>query len=256
MNLDGASAIVTGGASGIGESSARALAELGARVVIADIQDDLGRALAKELDGVFVHCDVTSESEVANAVTSATQIGPLRALVGSAGRGGPARVVDRDNEPMPQDAFERIIRINLLGTFNVLRQSAAAMARTEPLDPDGARGAIVNIASIAAFDGQIGQTPYAASKGGIVALTLPAARDLSAVGVRVNTVAPGLIDTPIYGEGERAEKMKSHLSESALFPKRLGSAEELAYVVIECLTNPYLNGEVIRVDAGARLAAK
>jgi NAD(P)-dependent dehydrogenase (short-subunit alcohol dehydrogenase family) len=256
MDLNGSSAIVTGGASGIGESSARQLSALGAHVIIADIQDDRGREVAQSIGGQFVHCDVTSEEEAGNAVVAASNLGPLRALVNSAGRGGPARVVDRNNDPMPQASFERIITLNLFGTFNMLRQAAAAMAKTDALDADGSRGAIVNLASIAAFDGQVGQSPYAASKGAIVAMTLPVARDLSAVGVRVNTVAPGLIDTPIYGSGQRADEFKARLSESTLFPKRLGTAEELAYVIIECLTNPYLNGETIRVDAGTRLPAK
>lgn len=256
MNFSGASAIVTGGASGIGESSARQIAKLGAHVVIADIQDERGELVASEIGGTYIHCDVTSEEDVAHVVATASTFGPLRALVNSAGRGGPARVVDRNNDPMPQATFELLIRINLLGTFNMLRQAAAAMAKTEAVGPDGARGAIVNLSSIAAFDGQTGQSSYAASKGAIASMTLPVARDLSAIGVRVNTVAPGLIDTPIYGSGQRADDMKSHLSESTLFPKRLGTAEELAYVIVECLTNPYLNGEVIRVDAGTRLPAK
>jgi NAD(P)-dependent dehydrogenase (short-subunit alcohol dehydrogenase family) len=145
---------------------------------------------------------------------------------------------------------------DLLGTFNMLRQAAAAMARTDPLGADGARGAIVNMASVAAFDGQIGQAAYSASKGGIVGMTLPIARDLSAVGIRVNTVAPGLIDTPIYGTGEAAEEFKSRLGTSVLFPRRLGSAEELAFMVTECVTNPYVNGETIRVDGGVRLPPK
>jgi NAD(P)-dependent dehydrogenase (short-subunit alcohol dehydrogenase family) len=154
---------------------------------------------------------------------------------------------------MAQAAFEFVVRVNLLGSFNMLRQAAAAMARTEPLDEDGTRGAIVNLASVAAFDGQTGQAAYSASKGGIVGMTLPIARDLSAVGIRVNTVAPGLIDTPIYGSGDKAEEFKTHLGESVLFPKRLGSAEEIAFTVIECLTNPYVNGETVRVDGGIRL---
>jgi NAD(P)-dependent dehydrogenase (short-subunit alcohol dehydrogenase family) len=183
-------------------------------------------------------------------------LGPLRALVNSAGLGRAARTVDRNNDPMPQATFDFVIRINLLGSFNMLRQSAAAMARTEPVDADGARGAIVNMASAAAFDGQTGQAAYSASKGGIVGMTLPIARDLSAVGVRVNTIAPGLIDTPIYGSGEAADAFKAHLGQSVLFPKRLGVAEELAFMVIECLTNPYMNGETIRVDGGIRLPPK
>jgi NAD(P)-dependent dehydrogenase (short-subunit alcohol dehydrogenase family) len=256
MPLNGASAIVTGGASGIGEGSARQLAALGARVVIADLQVDRGEALAAEIGGLFVRCDVSSEEDGAAAVAAASEMGPLRALVNSAGLGRAARTVDRNNDPMPQATFDFVIRINLLGSFNMLRQSAAAMARTEPVDADGARGAIVNMASAAAFDGQTGQAAYSASKGGIVGMTLPIARDLSAVGVRVNTIAPGLIDTPIYGSGEAADAFKAHLGQSVLFPKRLGVAEELAFMVIECLTNPYMNGETIRVDGGIRLPPK
>ena len=176
-------------------------------------------------------CDVSSEDDGAAAVAAASEMGPLRALVNSAGLGRAGRTVDRNNDPMPQTDFEFVIRINLLGTFNMLRLSAAAMAKTEPLDDDGQRGAIVNMASVAAFDGQIGQAAYSASKGGIVGMTLPIARDLAAVGIRVNTIAPGLIDTPIYGEGDAAEAFKAHLGQSVLFPKRLGSAEELAFMV-------------------------
>ena len=146
-----------------------------------------------------------------------------------------------------------MIRINLLGSFNMLRLSAAAMAKTDPVDADGAEAPIVNMASVAAFDGQIGQAAYSASKGGVVGMTLPIARDLSAVGVRVNTIAPGLIDTPIYGEGEESDKFKAHLGESVLFPKRLGSSEELAFMVVDLITNPYMNGETVRVDGGIRM---
>jgi len=256
VDLNASSAIVTGGASGIGEACAHQLAALGSSVVVVDLQEDRGRAVAAEVGGLFVRCDITSEEVVAAAVAAASELAPLRALVNSAGLGPAARTVDRNNEPMPQESFAFVVGVNLLGTFNMLRQAAAAMARTEPLDQDGARGSIVNMASVAAFDGQVGQAPYAASKGGIVGMTLPIARDLSAVGVRVNTIAPGLIDTPIYGTGERAEQFKAHLGESVLFPKRLGTAEELAYTVIECLTNPYLNGETIRVDGGIRLPPK
>jgi NAD(P)-dependent dehydrogenase (short-subunit alcohol dehydrogenase family) len=256
MNIDGASAIVTGGASGLGEACARQLAELGAHVLIADLQEDRGQAVASEIKGTFVRCDVSSEADGAAAVEAAGQLGPLRVLINSAGLGRAARTVDRNNSPMPQATFELVIRVNLLGTFNMLRQAAAAMAKTDPLDSDGTRGVIVNMASVAAFDGQTGQAAYSASKGGIVGMTLPIARDLSAVGIRVNTVAPGLIDTPIYGSGAKAEEFKSHLGASVLFPKRLGSAEELAFTVIECVTNPYLNGETIRVDGGIRLPAK
>ncbi len=256
MNLEGASAIVTGGASGIGEASARQLAAKGAKVVIADLNEEAGQAVASELGGLFVKCDVSSEEDGAAAVAAASEMGPLRALVNSAGLGAAARTVDRNNQPMPQATFDFVIKVNLMGSFNMLRQSAAAMAQTEPVDADGSRGAIVNMASAAAFDGQIGQAAYSASKGGIVGMTLPIARDLSAVGVRVNTIAPGLIDTPIYGEGEQSEKFKDHLGQSVLFPKRLGSAEELAFMVLDVITNPYMNGETIRVDGGIRMPPK
>ena len=183
-------------------------------------------------------------------------MGPLRALVNSAGLGRAGRTVDRNNDPMKQSDFDFVIKVNLLGTFNMLRQAAAAMAKTDPVDADGQRGAIVNMASVAAFDGQIGQAAYSASKGGVVGMTLPIARDLSAVGVRVNTVAPGLIDTPIYGEGEASEAFKAHLGASVLFPKRLGSSEELAFMVLDLITNPYMNAQTIRVDGGIRMPPK
>lgn len=256
MNLTDASAIVTGGASGIGEAAARQLAALGARVVVADLNEDRGTAVASEIGGLFVKCDVSSEEDGAAAVVAASEMGPLRALVNSAGLGAAARTVDRNNEPMPQATFDFVIKVNLLGSFNMLRLAAAAMARTDALDDDGARGAIVNLASAAAFDGQIGQAAYSASKGGIVGMTLPIARDLSAVGVRVNTIAPGLIDTPIYGEGEQSDAFKAHLGQSVLFPKRLGSAEELAFMIVDTITNPYMNGETIRVDGGIRMPPK
>jgi NAD(P)-dependent dehydrogenase (short-subunit alcohol dehydrogenase family) len=256
LNLQGASAIVTGGASGIGEASARQLAALGARVVVADLQEDKGTAVATEIGGLFVKCDVSSEEDGLTAVAAASEMGPLRALVNSAGLGRPGRTIDRNNEPLAQSSFDFVIRINLLGSFNMLRLSAAAMARTEPLDDDGQRGAIVNMASVAAFDGQIGQAAYSASKGGIVGMTLPIARDLSAVGIRVNTIAPGLIDTPIYGSGEQSDAFKAHLGQSVLFPKRLGSAEELAFMVVDLITNPYMNAEVVRVDGGIRMPPK
>ncbi len=255
IDLTGSSSLVTGGASGIGEASARQLAAAGSRVVIADLNEERGQAVASELGGLFVRCDVTSVEDADTAVAAASEMGPLRALVNSAGLGHPGRTINRDNEPMELKHFEFVIRVNLIGSFNVLSRAAGAMARTDPL-ADGQRGAIVNMASVAAFDGQIGQAAYSASKGGIVGMTLPIARDLSAVGVRVNTIAPGLIDTPIYGEGEQSEAFKAHLGESVLFPKRLGSGEELAFMVIELITNPYMNAEVIRVDGGIRMPPK
>ena len=196
---------------------------------------------------------MTSVEDADTAVAAASEMGPLRALVNSAGLGHPGRTINRDNEPMELKHFEFVIRVNLIGSFNVLSRAAGAMAKTEPLDDDGQRGAVVNMASVAAFDGQIGQAAYSASKGGIVGMTLPVARDLSAVGVRVNTIAPGLIDTPIYGEGEQSDAFKAHLGQSVLYPRRLGSGEELAFMVMELLTNPYINAEVIRGDGRIRL---
>ena len=255
IDLTGSSSLVTGGASGIGEASARQLAAAGSRVVIADLNEERGQAVASELGGLFVKCDVTSIEDADISVAAATEMGPLRALVNSAGLGHPGRTINRDNEPMELKYFEFVIRVNLIGSFNVLSRAASAMAKTDPL-ADGQRGAIVNMASVAAFDGQIGQAAYSASKGGIVGMTLPIARDLAAVGVRVNTIAPGLIDTPIYGEGEQSEAFKAHLGQSVLFPKRLGSGEELAFMVLELITNPYMNAEVIRVDGGIRMPPK
>ena len=256
MNLEGSSSIVTGGASGIGEACARQLAAAGSRVVVADLNEEKGGAVASEIGGLFVKCNVASVEDAQAAVAAAVEMGPLRALVNSAGLGYAGRTVDRNGDPFPLDKFEFVLRVNLIGSFNMLAQAAAAMAKTDPVDADGARGAIVNMASAAAFDGQIGQCAYSASKGGIVGMTLPIARDLSALGIRVNTIAPGLIDTPIYGEGEQSEAFKAHLGQSVLFPKRLGTAEELAFGVMECITNPYMNGETIRLDGGIRMPPK
>ncbi|MEM6604773.1 MAG: SDR family NAD(P)-dependent oxidoreductase [Pseudomonadota bacterium] len=256
IKLEGSSSIVTGGASGIGEASARQLAELGSKVVIADMNEDRGRQVADEVGGVFVKCDVTNTDDADAAVDAASDLGPLRACVNSAGIGNPGRTINRENVPLDLEKFSFVIKVNLIGTFNVLSRAAAAMAKTEPTDEDGSRGSIVNMASCAAFDGQIGQASYSASKGGVVGMTLPIARDLSAVGVRVNTIAPGLIDTPIYGQGPESDAFKAHLGQSVLFPKRLGTGEELAFAVMECITNPYLNAEVIRLDGGIRMPPK
>lgn len=256
MNLEGTSAIVTGGASGIGEASARQLTAAGSRVVIADLNEEKGQTIARELGGLFAKCDVRSIEDVDAAITAAAEMGPLRVCVNSAGIGWAGRTVDRNGEPFDLEAFQRVIDINLVGTFNMLSRSAAAMAKTEPISEEGQRGVIINMASVAAQDGQIGQCAYSASKGGVTGMTLPIARDLSAVGIRVNTVLPGLIDTPIYGEGEESEKFKAHLGSSVLFPKRLGYAEELAFMVMDLITNPYMNGECVRVDGGVRLPPK
>ena len=258
MELTNSSAIVTGGASGIGAATARMLAKKGAKVVIADLQADKGEALAKEIGGAFCEVDVTNTQDIINAVEMATSMGPIRALVNSAGIGWAQRTVGKDglvDSAANLDAFKKVIAINLVGTFDCIRVVGTAMSRNEPL-AHGERGAIVNIASVAAFDGQIGQASYSASKGGVVGMTLPIARDLAAIGVRINTVAPGLIDTPIYGQGDSSEAFKSNLQKGVLFPQRLGDPEELASMVMECITNSYMNAETIRVDGGIRMPPK
>ena len=213
MDINGTSSIVTGGASGLGEATVRLLASRGARVVVHDMQDDKGELLAKEIGGVYVHADVTNTDEVIAAVEAAKELGPLRSLVNCAGVGSASRTIGKDgsyDSAFNLDYFSRTISINLIGTFNCIRLAATAMSLTEPL-ADGERGAIVNTASLAAFDGQIGQAAYSASKGGVVGMTLPIARDLAVVGIRINTIAPGLIDTPIYGQGEASEAFKGKL---------------------------------------------
>jgi NAD(P)-dependent dehydrogenase (short-subunit alcohol dehydrogenase family) len=258
MDIRETSAIVTGGASGLGEATARLLTERGAQVVVLDMNDSAGQTLAKELGGVFVHADVTNTEEVIAAVEAAKELGPLRVLVNCAGIGWAGRTIGKDGSygsAHNLDAFARVISVNLIGTFNCTRLAATAMSQTAPL-ADGERGAIVNTASVAAFEGQIGQAAYSASKGGIVGMTLPIARDLAVVGVRVNTVAPGLIDTPIYGTGQGSEAFKVKLKQDVVFPDRLGHASEFASLVVELLTNSYMNGEIIRIDGAARLQPK
>jgi NAD(P)-dependent dehydrogenase (short-subunit alcohol dehydrogenase family) len=234
------------------------LAQKGAKVVIADLQADKGEELAKEIGGAFCKVDVTNTQDIINASEMAKSMGPIRALVNSAGIGWAQRTVGKDGtleSAANLDAFKKVIAINLIGTFDCIRVVGTAMSRNEPL-AHGERGAIVNIASVAAFDGQIGQASYSASKGGVVGMTLPIARDLAAVGVRVNTVAPGLIDTPIYGKGDASEAFKANLQKGVLFPQRLGAPEELASMVLECITNSYMNAETIRVDGGIRMPPK
>jgi NAD(P)-dependent dehydrogenase (short-subunit alcohol dehydrogenase family) len=258
VKIDGASAIVTGGASGLGEATARLLAQRGAKVVVADLQDEKGAALAKEIGGSYVHTDVTVTDTIIAAVEEAKTLGPLRVLVNCAGIGSAQRTVGRPpsyETAFDLDTYKRVIAINLVGTFDAIRLAASAMAETPPQD-NGERGAIVNTASLAAFDGQIGQAAYSSSKGGVVGLTLPVARDLAVIGVRVNTIAPGLIDTPIYGTGPASEAFKDKLKRDVLFPDRLGTAEEFASLALELITNSYMNAETIRIDGGARLQPK
>jgi NAD(P)-dependent dehydrogenase (short-subunit alcohol dehydrogenase family) len=259
VNINGASAVVTGGASGIGAAVARALAAAGARVVVADLDRDKGDAVAQEVGGVFAEVDVTRTETIVAAVDRAQELGPLRVLVNSAGIAWAQRTVGRDGtyaSAADLDAYKRVVAINLVGTFDAIRIAATAMGRTEPLDASGERGAVVNLASVAAFDGQVGQAAYSSSKGGVVGMTLPVARDLAMIGVRVNTVAPGLIDTPIYGHGEASDAFKANLEKGVLFPKRLGRPEEIAEVVLAAVTSSYLNAETIRVDGGIRMQPK
>ena len=258
MDIKDVSAVVTGGASGIGAAVSRMLAARGAKVVVADLQEDKGTALAKEIGGAFCKVDVTNTQDIINATEMAKSMGPVRILVNSAGIGWAQRTVGKDGSyesAANLDAFKRVIAINLVGTFDCIRIVGTAMSTTEPLE-HGERGAIVNIASVAAYDGQIGQASYSASKGGVVGMTLPIARDLSAIGVRVNTVAPGLIDTPIYGQGEASQNFKATLEKGVLFPHRLGAPDELASMVVECIVNSYMNAESIRVDGGIRMQPK
>jgi NAD(P)-dependent dehydrogenase (short-subunit alcohol dehydrogenase family) len=258
MELHGTSAIVTGGASGLGEATVRALTGRGVKVVIADVQADKGELVAKEIGGAFVHTDVADTDQVIAAVEAAKALGPLWSLVNCAGVGWAARTVGKDGQYASAhdlDLYKKVLEINLIGTFNCIRLAATAMSANEP-DEDGCRGAIVNTSSVAAEDGQIGQAAYSSSKGGIVGMTLPVARDLSAIGVRVNTILPGLIDTPIYGSGESADQFKERLSVAVLFPKRLGRSDEFASMAVELLANSYMNAACVRLDAGIRMQPK
>ena len=253
MDLTGAVALVTGGASGLGAATVRRLAAAGARLVIADLQDDSGEALAAEVGGGYSHADVTREADVRAAVDIAMEAGPLRALVNCAGIAPPARTLNRDGTPHDLGHFKSVVEVNLIGTFNAIRLASAAMATTDPMS-DGQRGAIVNTASVAAYDGQIGQAAYSASKGGIVGMTLPIARDLSAVGIRVNTIAPGIMDTPMLAG--LPDPARESLGQQVLFPRRLGTPEEFAEAAYFLLSHDYMNAETIRMDGGIRMAPK
>jgi NAD(P)-dependent dehydrogenase (short-subunit alcohol dehydrogenase family) len=257
MNLNGTSAIVSGGASGLGEATARALAAAGATVVIADLNDAGGKRIADEINGLFARTDVSDETSVQAAVDMAAAAGPpLRTAVSCAGIGWAARTLGRDGTPHDLASYQKVIAINLIGTFNVMRIAAAAMARTEPADADGQRGVIINTSSVAGIEGQTGQIAYSASKGGIIGMTVPAARDLSVVGVRVNTICPGIINTPIYGFAEDAEEFKAKLVAPVVFPKRMGRPDEFASLVRALIENDYMNAEVVRFDGGIRFQPK
>jgi NAD(P)-dependent dehydrogenase (short-subunit alcohol dehydrogenase family) len=251
MRIEGSGAIVMGGASGLGEATARALSERGARLTIADLNAEKGEALAHELGASFVACDVRNEGQVEEAVREAAGAthGGLRIAICCAGTGW-AQKVAGSKGPHPLLPFETIIQINLIGTFNTLRFASAAMIATEPLE-DGERGVCVNTASIAAFDGQVGQIAYSASKGGVVGMTLPAARDLAQYGIRVNTIAPGLFDTPLLAA--LPEEARQKLGAGVPYPQRLGQPPEYGLLACQIIENRMLNGETIRLDGALRM---
>ena len=253
MQISGSSAVVVGGAGGLGEATVRRLVAAGAKVVVADLADEKGKALEEELEVRYVRTDATDEGDVRAAMAEAQALGPLRISVDT--HGGPAiggRLLGKDGEPLPLDGFRKTIEFYLTGVFNVMRLAAAAIARQELLD--GSRGVIVSTASIAAYEGQIGQLPYAAAKGGVVSMTLVAARDLSPVGIRVVTIAPGTILTPAYGKA--GDQLEAYWGPQVPHPKRMGLPAEYASLVQHICENDYLNGEVIRLDGALRFPPK
>ena len=254
MQIQGQAALVTGGGSGLGAAVARELARLGARVAVLDVNESGAQAVAAEIGGLAVRCDITDSASVTAALDAAQAAhGPARILMNIAGIGGAKRIVGRDGNPAPLEDFERVVRVNLIGTYNMIRLAAARMVALEPMT-DGERGVMVNTASVAAYDGQVGQEAYAASKGGVVSLTLPLARDLAQWGVRVVTLAPGLFATPLMKE--LPEAVQQSLAASIPFPKRLGHPEEFAALAAHVVINGHLNGEVIRLDGALRLAPR
>ncbi|WP_144784158.1 SDR family NAD(P)-dependent oxidoreductase [Microbacterium sp. BH-3-3-3] len=253
MDIAGASALVTGGASGLGLATARRLAEAGARVTIVDLPTSNGAAIAEELGGSFAAADVTDAEQIAAAAALAADAGPLRVVVNCAGIAPPAKVLDREGNPSSLADFERVVRVNLIGTYNVIAQASAVIAKTDPTE-GGDRGVIVNTASVAAFDGQIGQPAYSASKGGVHAMTLPIARELARHGIRVVTIAPGIMETPMLKGLPQAAQ--DSLGQQVPYPSRLGSPDEYARLVLAIADNGYLNGETIRLDGAIRMAPK
>ncbi len=253
MDIANKTFIVTGGASGLGAGTARMLTENGAKVIIADLQDDVGQALAQELNQTYVHCDVTSEADGQAAIAAALNSGsPLFGLINCAGVAPASRTVGRDG-PHDLALFEKVIRINLIGSFNMCRLAAAAMSDNTP-ESTGERGVLINTASVAAFDGQIGQAAYGASKAGVAGMTLPMARDLSRTGIRCMTIAPGIFGTPmLFG---MPQEVQDSLAASVPFPSRLGRPEDFAKLVHSIITNDMLNGETIRLDGAIRMAPK
>lgn len=252
MNVHGASALVTGGASGLGAATARRLAKAGAHVVVLDLNADLGTAFADEIGGSFRLGDVTDPVAVEAALDTAVEHGPLRALVHCAGKGGTVRLVNRDGTPGDLDLYRQLIDINLVGTFNCLRLAAARMATNDPVD--GERGVCVLTASVAAWEGQVGQIPYASAKAGVVGMTLVAARDLATKGIRVNSIAPGVFDTPILARF--SQEIRDGLGAQVPNPARLGQPDEFAMMAQQVVENPYLNGETIRLDGAIRMSPR
>jgi len=254
MDIKGATAVVTGGASGLGLATARRLADVGAHVVLLDLPGSRGEEAAASFDGaaVFAPADVTDEVAVGAAFDAAEELGPVRVVVNCAGIGTPARVLTRDGKAAPLDAYRRIVEVNLVGTFNVLRLGAERMLKTESVGEE--RGVIVNTASAAAFDGQVGQAAYSSSKGGIVGMTLPVARDLAQHLIRVVTIAPGLFNTPLLAS--LPEDAKASLGAQVPHPSRLGEPDEYGALVQHIVANPMLNGEVIRLDGAIRMAPR
>ncbi|MBQ0762802.1 SDR family NAD(P)-dependent oxidoreductase [Marinobacter psychrophilus] len=253
MEFQNVAAIVTGGASGLGEGAARALAAAGCKVAIFDLQKERGEAVAKELGGIFVECDVSSAASAEAAFAKANEAhGFCGVVVNCAGVATAGKILGREGV-LPLENFSKVVQINLIGTFNILRLAAAEMAQREP-NADGERGVIINTASIAAYEGQVGQAAYSASKGGVVALTLQAARELAREGIRVNTIAPGLFMTPMIAG--MPQEVQDSLAATLLFPKRLGKPEEFGMMVDQMVRNPVLNGEVIRLDSALRMAPR
>ena len=253
MNIDGVAAVVTGGASGLGYGTAARLAEAGAKVSILDVDADLGARSATKIGAHFIRTDITDEAKVSEALAEAEGLhGKARILVNCAGINAPGKVVDRSGAPLGLADFTRVVKINLLGTFNVLAQVAARLYDSDLLGEE--RGVLINTASVAAFDGQIGQAAYAASKGGVVSMTLPIARELARYGIRVVTIAPGLFLTPLLAS--LPQEAQDSLGKQAPFPSRLGRPEEFAHLVEAIVTNPMLNGETIRLDGSIRMAAR
>jgi NAD(P)-dependent dehydrogenase (short-subunit alcohol dehydrogenase family) len=254
MKIEGSVALVTGGASGLGEATVRQLVGQGGRVVIVDLNEERGQALVAELGDTasFVRADVSDPDEVQAAVDRATSIGPLRAAINCAGIGIAQRTIGKDGTPHDLAAFQKTISVNLFGTFNLLRLCASAMLKNEP--EDGERGVIINTASVAAFDGQIGQVAYSASKGGIVGMTLPAARDLSKAQIRVVTIAPGTFDTPLLAS--LGDEIRAALAATIPHPSRLGRPQEFGALACHIIENSYINGEVIRLDGAIRMAPR